>query len=552
MPSDVVLSTPGEDEAEVRPDASEGGEGDQSRLEQSLEQESRWVGLHDPGDEIESSGQETVPEASASDSRQCDTSDAVTAAAEITMEAEPFDTERSSHGVAELAPAESCDGHHKDLEERSLGLVEHDAEQVADSPEDEELHWLRRERSLLLGELGSLKAKFEITLQTLRSILGLELSCSWADIVEHTEALATSVRRRPKAVASQKRGQQDTRQEDDEEGEDDESVEDTAALLLQAEMDLDDKEQQLEATTRQSEERQARIKDLSDVLAKQQDLLDMTSAQLSDQQEQKDTIAKQHQQILQLSSERDRFREEVQKFRETSQLQEQQLREKDGQLNALEGALSKSETSLVRRQQEYEVVQVDCERQRQEIQELETAVALRDEEVAKVRSQLEVHEAAERRRHSYRPNGAGFGCRNTRSTSALLDDGASEHGSSVSSARPSARGPGNRAPSDGVPSTPGDRPHNASSTPSEGLRRPGLRPSPPLVTMDKDERAAFLSHFPMASRTERHLRSRIDDGSRRLRYPHGIGEEGDAPSLESLQVGETMSSPLTSARATNP
>ncbi|CAE7894938.1 unnamed protein product, partial [Symbiodinium microadriaticum] len=156
----------------------------------------------------------------------------------------------------------------------------------------QELARLRKERSLLLGELGTLRAKFELTLQTLRSILGLELNCSWADIVasqlqsgvDRISSLhpghklrERSIRNDPQDGGGQDEwkeekqedeeyrsgdsGQELTRQEEDDDEESE--AEELRQLLLQAEMDLDEKEQQLE-------EQCARVRDLSDVLSKQQ------------------------------------------------------------------------------------------------------------------------------------------------------------------------------------------------------------------------------------------------------------------------------------------
>eukprot|EP00439_Symbiodinium_sp_Y106_P030610 s2042_g3.t1 len=145
----------------------------------------------------------------------------------------------------------------------------------ADSGESpEELARLLKERSLLLGELGTLRAKFELTLQTLRSILGLELNCSWADIVEHVELLgrlADGHKGQDKSIKegrkledrSYQRASKDVEEDDDEESE----TEELRQLLLQAEMDLDEKEAQLE-------EQCARVRDLSDVLSKQQNACD--------------------------------------------------------------------------------------------------------------------------------------------------------------------------------------------------------------------------------------------------------------------------------------
>mmetsp|Transcript_63132 Transcript_63132/g.113641 ORF Transcript_63132/g.113641 Transcript_63132/m.113641 type:complete len:565 (-) Transcript_63132:90-1784(-) len=415
-------------------------------------------------------------------------------------------------------------------------------EETRDEEQEEELHWLKRERALLFGELGGLKAKFEITLQTLRSILRLQPSCSWADILEQCEALA-SVKRKDRLLGGSH--QSDSQPSDDcceEDG--------TAALLLQAEMDLEEREQQLE-------EQLSRLRDLSDVLTKQQNLLDMTDAKLADHTEQKELVDSQQKQLSELSIDHDHSFKEAEKLREVVQLQEERLHEKDGQVAALEAALAQKELALLRRDQEFDQSQSDCERQRADIEELLEAVALREEDVQWMRAQLEKHEAAERRRQSYRPTNGGTGTsgnvlggRSSQSTSALQDDGStSEPGSSASSARPSARGVGGVRYESSLPSTPARQPVTVPAASGDAPRRIALRPAQPLVTMDKQERAAFLTHFPMASRTERHLRTRIEDSARRSGLSVSQGVLSSAANGTRVSPGSALvNSPLASAR----
>lgn len=356
--------------------------------------------------------------------------------------------------------------------------------------EVEEATQLQKERALLLGELSTLRAKFELTLQTLRSLLGLQLSCSWADIVEHVELLIR--------LADGRKGKEPNDAEERE-------VEELQQLLLNAEMDLDEKERQLE-------EQQNRVQSLSNVLAKQQNVLDMTAAQLSDQQEQKDLVAKQSEQLMSLTLERDRLRDERDRLwqeanhlRELNHVQQRSLQEKESQLSSAEASLATNQQALLKREQELDALQADHQRQQVEIEELCEAAAWREGEVDRIRSQLDIYEAAERRKHSYRSGSSSF---LGRVASARSLDG-SEPGSSLSSAQPSARG--ERRNESSVPSTPGAGIHGAVSPASSRA----LRPVAPLASMDKEERAAFLSHFPMASRTERHLRHRINDSNHR-------------------------------------
>ncbi|CAJ1439563.1 unnamed protein product [Effrenium voratum] len=104
-----------------------------------------------------------------------------------------------------------------------------------------------------------------------------------------------------------------------------------------------------------------------------------------------------------LKEERELLRQEAQKFRELSHQQQKTLQEKEGQLAAAAASLTKQASSLQQRDQELGAAQAQTQRQQQEIEELCEAVAWRDEEVDKIRAQLEVYEAAERRKHSYRP-----------------------------------------------------------------------------------------------------------------------------------------------------
>eukprot|EP00933_Yihiella_yeosuensis_P019795 TRINITY_DN15993_c0_g1_i1.p1 TRINITY_DN15993_c0_g1~~TRINITY_DN15993_c0_g1_i1.p1 ORF type:complete len:541 (+),score=140.30 TRINITY_DN15993_c0_g1_i1:73-1695(+) len=373
----------------------------------------------------------------------------------------------------------------------------------------EELQWLRHERALLMGDLGSVKAKFEITLETLRSILCLQPGVTWADILESTEALAHG-KIGQRSLSSQGHPSQVSG-----------AVDETSELLLQAERDLEEKEMQLEEKEQllqereqQLEERTARIRKLCQVLSKQQGILDKTNDHLADHKDLKDLVNRQQQQLLELSVDRDRFCEEASKLREEVQLREDRLHEKDGILAGLEAALAQKETELLSREEQIRFNLEEADRQRLEIEELYLTVTQREDELQYTKDQLEAYEAAERRHHSYRSaNGSRMmSARSAGGASGhLFDDVSSEVGSSVSSARPSARGPGGPR-YESAPSL-GARPQSASTGHLRG--RPLHQPAQPLATMDKDERTAFLSHFPMASRTERHMRTRIEDSGRR-------------------------------------
>lgn len=345
---------------------------------------------------------------------------------------------------------------------------------------------LRRERTALLYDHCGLKAKFELTLETLRSILQLCADATWADILERTEALA-------------QRGSS---------GGDD--ALDNSLPASEAELERERLEENLEAQSAYN----ARLRGL---LQKQQQLLDMTAQQLVSQQEQgraqggasaargrRDAAV----QAEAAPAEGQILRERCRKQSDALVQQETLLCEQKQRIAALEAELRQEREALSagvaeqqqcraeaeRQRAQAERRRAEAERQRAEVRELAEALAQRDDLVERLRAQLQVHEAAERRRHSYHPVGRCAG-----------EDGASEHGSSIGSGQPSARGPPPAADGEAGPAAAG-RLRAARPTPA----RPSV-----IDGMGKEERDAFLSHFPMALRTERHMRSRLEDRTRR-------------------------------------
>mmetsp|Transcript_78048 Transcript_78048/g.181013 ORF Transcript_78048/g.181013 Transcript_78048/m.181013 type:complete len:426 (-) Transcript_78048:242-1519(-) len=298
---------------------------------------------------------------------------------------------------------------------------------------------LCRERATLLSDLCSLRAKFELTLETLRSVLRLGADATWADIIERSEMLAQA-------------------------GGDGTYGNSLAPTLTDAELEREQLEENLEAQTAYN----ARLREL---LQKQQQLLDMT-AQLDwkDASERAETLL----------VERDTLHKQLQQQQDNMVRQERVIREQAQRIASVEAELEHGQELLA-------AATAEQQRERAEVRELVDALARQEDLVEHLKAQLQVHEAAERRRHSYHPAGRG-----------VAEDVGSEFSSSVGSARTSARGPPSRVGSE--------------QDVSFKIRAQAARP---IEEMDKDERDAFLSHFPMASRTERHMRNRLEDRRRR-------------------------------------
>jgi len=235
---------------------------------------------------------------------------------------------------------------------------------------------------------------------------------------------------------------------------------------------------------------------LRDILQKQQGLLDMTSRQLESQHEE---IKKQTDKVGELEAREGSQQVVVSEFERRAIAHQQELLEKEEALAATitecqrhqqEAELQKAanehlciQTDQQRYddQEEMEQLRTDTKRYRDDAKEILNAFTKQEEHVERLKQQLQTHEAADRRRHSYHPNA---------SDRSIRDD-ISDVCSSVGSARPSARGP-----------------------PTSLLKPVALQSKQSKSSfeeMGKEERDAFLSHFPMASRTERSFRNRADD-----------------------------------------
>lgn len=405
--------------------------------------------------------------------------------------------ERLEHAAA-LEPSPEVSPRGEELPSESMSVVAETS-----NGDMAEVQQLQYERGILLHDVGTLKAKFELTLQTLCSTLGLDSGAGWADILEGCETLALK-----------KCGVPEVGEE----------------ALWQAEKDIEQLEEKVEDQTEY-------IAHLRELLQKQQGLLDMTTQQFEShdrrdhEQAEKilayetrdvsmqETMASQECRIAELMAQ---FESCQNQLREQSALaceRDAKLQAKLAHNKALEAELAREEALLsftegaleaLRREnfQLHQETAAEIERQDFEIRELEGAMSDKTMLVDKMAEQLQVFEAAERRRYSYRP-GPRVG-----STASLEDDQSmlgSEQGSvcsasvsALTSLAPSAAASASTTP---LPSSRGPRgqvggpPPASNSTGSSG-------------DMAVEERIKFLAHFPMASRTERQFRNTFHDRQR--------------------------------------
>merc|ERR1712232_611 len=167
-----------------------------------------------------------------------------------------------------------------------------------------------------------------------------------------------------------------------------------------------------------------------------------------------------------------------------------------------------SRTEIEKHRDDLERVHIECA-------ELMDRLAREQEHNENLRSQLQAHEATERRRFSYnarRPAArAGLAPSASVGTLASVDELV-----------------------DSSPRTPSESSTRSGRAFGTGIRTPLSQHSsigPDSTSMmDKDERIAFLSHFPMASRTERVIGDRIEE-KRRHNYVTDGGSGPASPVL---------------------
>lgn len=353
---------------------------------------------------------------------------------------------------------------------------------------------LQKERVVLLCDLNSVKAKFELTLQTLRATLRLGPEATWADLLEHAEALA-----------------------DGHLGSNDGA---TAGTLA------DQADQEREALEEKVEAQQAHISRLRELLQKQQKLLDMTAGQIHDQHQKEkkqgeelqtlEQQSKSAQEIGQaqaakidaLTAHTEKLTKELQVQRGTCahleaqfQAEAQQHRD-DAARDAANFRREADKTEelqqlLASRDADVKRAKADYERQKAVIKELTDALASQNAAYDDMRDRLDVHESEHRRIHSYKARTPD----NRISNCSYGGDVASP--SRVSTSQISARGAmsARQELTNGSTTLAGYHGNPAASM------RTGQ-------AMDENERDAFLSQFPMAQRTERAMRNRME-GERR-------------------------------------
>lgn len=344
---------------------------------------------------------------------------------------------------------------------------------------------LWRERSVIIADLNTLKAKFEVTIEALRSILQLGVDATWADVLERTQALA----------------------------------EGCFVDGLVANGGTDEAARECEQLEEKVEEQRGHICRLRELLQKQQCLLDMTAKQITGHEQQ---LEEQQERMSQKDMRIEELSRQVQQEKELSQQRVERQLEAERQLCLREQALAAREAELKKSKADVDKQKAEADRQRAQNKELVATIAEHEIHVDRMRAQLQVHEAAERRRHSYHPNGApATGCAANGGTGGSSVPVVTTESKAAEAAddRPRLPRPGTGPPM-ASPGT-GRRATSAGSTggPPAGT---GSTSAPGSVTdkMDVQERDAFLSHFPMASRTERILRNRLEERKTKKQAPH--------------------------------
>lgn len=308
------------------------------------------------------------------------------------------------------------------------------------------------------------KANSALALQTLRSVLSLDAKATFADLLRHCEALAKD--------AAAARGAQGRSQPQGLATETPSPPESAGAEERIAAQD-----QRIAELTAHCESLQQQLEVHQGIAAKQTRLAAEQTAQLAELQEQ---LACQENSNARLQVELDELRSNG----------DERLAEADA-----------------RRAED----RVELDRQLEENRELNEALERQGDLVDRLSAQLQVHEAADRRRFSYRPDSKVMRMSSTGLEEEMSFGGLGSEQGSVGSALNSGRG--------GGPSY-GD--FEDSDLPTPTLSRGSTQMSTPrmaskaaqLSGMTEEERVKFLAHFPMASRTERHLRNRIEERTR--------------------------------------
>eukprot|EP00927_Polykrikos_kofoidii_P074687 TRINITY_DN7070_c0_g1_i1.p1 TRINITY_DN7070_c0_g1~~TRINITY_DN7070_c0_g1_i1.p1 ORF type:complete len:568 (-),score=94.87 TRINITY_DN7070_c0_g1_i1:98-1732(-) len=427
---------------------------------------------------------------------------------------------------------------------------------------------LRKEHVRVLRDLQSMKAQHDVAFQSVRAIFRLGADATWSDIMERSEALfrqreSATDRISPRSIASEDTGVEGPR------GLRDTEVEVIAAReeTRQADLECERLEEKLEAQA-------VHIVKLRELLQKQQRLLDVTAQQIEGQDEHRRRQASdmselearesQHRKLVadhesrasalieecrMLQEELERRCTQVARQEQELRMQSERIRQLEAELHKTREALSSSDAQCLEWKSESDRHAAEADRQKNESEkqyseciELTEKLCVQAEHIEKMRADMQVYESAERRRYSYMPrNGSvgGIGNSSTGTPTSFAGSRALSHqrlgsNNGDDSPRSSAAattvgtesafvGAGGTA-GGGHLSARGSRTSPRTSTGQvEGGRRGGSqrpdrgRPSAQATSIADEERDAFLSHFPMASRTERAFRDRIEERKRRER-----------------------------------
>jgi len=377
--------------------------------------------------------------------------------------------------------------------------------------------WLRRERMVLLCDLNSLKAKFELTLQALRAIFGLGASATWADLLERGEELAELVRGSGGGslgggtrVYCRRHSAKWARFEPvghdqlppvpapaaTDDGAEAEATADCGAWppISLAEVEREQLEEKCEAQS-------AHILRLRELLQKQQRLLDMTASQIAEESQKSQTQAAMEAAMVAQEARVAEYCVQVENLRSEAARQSELVVDLEEKLRTQAERLAKLEADLAARASECRRSRSEVDRQRARVKELSDLLEEKGEYVDRMRDQLQVHEAAERRHYSYRmPPEFRRSCGAVNANAGIAVAAGEELSTPRDPGLPSARSRRREA------AAAASADDGTSSTASSRSRLPQA----PTRPMDDEERHAFLSHFPMAMRTERHLRTRME------------------------------------------
>jgi len=383
---------------------------------------------------------------------------------------------------------------------------------------------LKLEQAELIKGHAVLKAKIDLMLASTRSILGLTEDATWRSLMAELQELVAvrdkTANVQPAVLDAQLEG-----------------------MLLEANLTIQRKEEEIEASEAKARDLEKQKETLEGIIRKQRDLLDSTSRALQCQgnqitkgeqkiteitmdlqakdriigelrerdQKQKDlienlqatvyshqdTILVQEAEIVELGAQRRPSSDEVPPENDAHNKSELDfIKRQETQIVELEHLLAQREEELARRdndskKQLEEIARSKAElskhkeetdeKHKEHIQKLCDILDQEKEFSSQYKAELEVYQAAERRKYSYHP---------------------SDH-KSVDSDN-----------STGAPTLPRSKQQSGSTS-----SRPSARSSGEMTGATKHDYLSFISHFPMSSRTERKLRTCAEERKRKPGTP---------------------------------